>query len=127
MKRLGVFQNRASCISLKICEIEMNQYSPFVKASYYRYVDKILNKNLRKTLSSPKDFWQAGYRPALAPNYKFPLKPQTLNGCYAFTVRNILTYKYDLGVRVPEVENFIKKDPKKLWYPNDKANFNNAI
>jgi hypothetical protein len=29
------------------------------QSAYFRYVDKILNKNLRKTLNAPNDYWQA--------------------------------------------------------------------
>lgn len=116
MRRLQIMSSLQNCKNHKICEKESDLNSPFVKGTYYKYVSKILDRSLRKYYNKPSDYLEAGYKPLLATNYRFPLKWQTLNGCYAFSVRNILKYKNGIGIYIPRAEKLIDKEPTKLWY-----------
>ncbi len=117
MSRLEILPSLSQCVKLKICEKEANKDTPFAKWTYYKYISKILDKNLRVYYSNLWDYIDAWYKPFLSTNYEFPIKKQTLNWCYWFAVRNILKYKYWVGVYVPKVESDIWKDPNKLRYP----------
>jgi hypothetical protein len=82
---------------------------------------------LASAMTTPSEFIKAGYAPKLSPTYAFPLKKQSLNACYFYAVRNILKYKYGLGIYVSTVEKAIGKDPKALSGPADQKNFLNAV
>lgn len=118
MSRLKIMWNLQHCKNLRICEKEADDKTYFTKWVYYKYVSKIFYKELRKYYSTPKQYIDAGYKPYLKPNYYFPNASQTLNGCYAFTVRNILKYKHNIWVYIPRAEKYIGKEGKDLWkYP----------
>lgn len=115
MNRLKIMYSLQNCKYHKICEKESNSKTVFVKWTYYKYVSKILDRKLRKYYNKPSDYIKYWYQPYLNINYYFPLKWQTLNGCYAFSIRNILKYKDWIGVYIPRAEKLIKKEPKHLW------------
>ena len=118
MSRLKIMWNLQHCKNLRICEKEADAKTYFTKWVYYRYISKVFYKDLRKYYSKPQDYIDAGYKPFLKPNYYFPNAGQTLNGCYAFTVRNILKYKHNIWVYIPRLEKYIWKQGKDLWtYP----------
>jgi len=124
MKKLKILFWMQNCKYHKICEKEIDEKTPFLKATYIKYVSKILDKNLRKYYKNPKDYIKAWYKPYLSSNYNFPLRWQTLNWCYAFSVRNILKYKNWIWVYVDKAEKLIWKNKKDLWnyYYMDKYN-----
>ncbi len=115
MKRLKVMFSLQNCKYHRICEREADDKTFFLKWTYYKYVSKILDRKLRKYYSKPNEYLAAWYKPLLNTHYNFPLKWQTLNGCYAFSVRNILKYKDGIGIYIPKAEKLIGKAPKKLW------------
>lgn len=115
MKRLRIMFGINNCKFHRICEREADENSIFNKGVYYKYTSKILDRNLRKYYNNPQDYINKGYKPYLSPYYNFPLLSQTLNWCYAFAIRNILKYKYWIGVYVSKVEREIKKPPTQLW------------
>lgn len=118
MSRLKIMWNLQHCKNLRICEKEADEQTYFTKGVYYKYVSKIFYKELRKYYATPKQYLEAGYKPYLKPNYYFPLKVQNLNGCYAFTVRNILKYKHGIWVYIPKVDDYIGRAPTSLrTYP----------
>ncbi len=114
MERLHILYGVQNCKYHKICEQEVDSKTPFLKGTYYRYVSKILDKKLRKRYKTPQAYLEQGYRPYLSPKFHFPLLGQSLNSCYAFAVRNILKYKYGLGVYVQKAEKVMGKNPKAL-------------
>lgn len=114
LNRLGIMWNLQHCKNLRICEKEADEKTYFTKWVYYRYVSKIFYKDLRKYYSTPQEYIDAGYKPFLKPNYYFPLKGQNLNGCYAFSVRNILKYKHGIWVYIPQVDEYIWRAPTTL-------------
>lgn len=126
MKKLWILNSLENCKNLKICEKEATSKNIFNKWVYLKYVSKILNPELRKYFKSPKEYLENWYKPYLKPNYKFPLTKQTLNWCYAFSVRNILKYKNNLWIYIPKTENLIWKKWKDLWNPNSILAFNKA-
>lgn len=126
MKKLWVFSSLQNCKNLKICDKEETEKSPFNKAIYYKYISKILDKNKRKYFKTAKQYLEIWYKPFLKPSYKFPLQKQTLNGCYAFSVKNILKYKNNLDINVPKTEKIIWKKWENLWNPFTILAFNNA-
>ncbi|PZM83842.1 hypothetical protein DLH72_03240 [Candidatus Gracilibacteria bacterium] len=126
MKKLGILNSLENCKNLKICEKEATKNNIFNKGTYLKYVSKILNPELRKYFSNPNDYIKAGYKAFLDKNYKFPLQKQTLNGCYAFSVRNILKHKNNLGIYVPKAEKIIGKNGNDLWNPKTMKDFNNV-
>ena len=118
LNRLWIMWNLQHCKNLRICEKEANKQTYFTKWVYYRYVSKIFYKDLRKYYSTPQQYIEAGYKPYLKSHYAFPNSRQTLNGCYAFTVRNILKYKHNIWVYIPHAEQYIGKKGEDLWrYP----------
>ncbi|MFK7780573.1 MAG: hypothetical protein QM490_05575 [Candidatus Gracilibacteria bacterium] len=122
MSRLRIMFSLQNCKYHKICEREADEKTLFLKGTYLKYASKIMNKSLRKYYSNPQDYIKAGYKAYLSTNYYFPLKGQTLNGCYAFSVRNILKYKDGIGIYIPKIEKDIGKKPSSLWnyYTMDK-------
>lgn len=126
-KKLHLIASKEDCKKLKICEVEMDDYSPFHKGIYYQYIGRLLYKDFRKYYTIPQQYIEAGYQPYLSPKFAFPNKKQSLNGCYAFTVRNILKYKHNIGINIDPLQTYIEKDPKKLWYNIDMENFNSNI
>ena len=121
MNRLKIMSSLQQCKNLRICEREADEKTYFSKGVYYRYLSKIFDKSLRTYYSNPQDYIDAGYEPFLKPSYYFPNAGQTLNGCYAFTIRNILKYKHGIWVYIPKVEEYIWKEWTQLWY-NDLMN-----
>jgi len=115
MKRLKILFWLQNCKYHKICEKESDNETLFLKWTYIKYVSKIMNKDLRKYYSKPQDYINAWYKPYLLPNYHFPLKKQTLNWCYAFSIRNILKYKHWIWVYISKIEKSIWKNPISLW------------
>lgn len=115
MRRLKVMYGLNNCTYHKICEKELDENSIFNKWVYYKYTSKILDKKLRKHFTKPEDYIKAWYKPKLTPNYYFPILGQTLNWCYAFAIRNILKYKYWIGVYVSKIEREIGKKWTDLW------------
>jgi len=115
MKRLRIMYSLNWCKSLNICERDANLEDNFSKWTYYRIVAKILDKKLRKDYYKPENFIALWYKPYLSPSYRFPILRQTLNWCYAFTVRNILKYKHWIWVYVSKIEKEIDKPWDKLW------------
>lgn len=126
MKRLRIMFSLQNCKFHKICEKEADKKTTFVKWTYYKYVSKILDKSLRKYYNKPSDYLDAGYKPFLNTSFYFPLKWQTLNGCYAFSIRNILKYKDWIGIYIPKAEKLIGKESKKLWYSSTMKKFDNV-
>ncbi|MCT4617513.1 MAG: hypothetical protein N4A38_04875 [Candidatus Gracilibacteria bacterium] len=122
MKRLKIMYSVNGCKALNICENSTDINDKFMKGTYYRIIAKILDRKLRKNYYKPQDFIDLGYKPFLKPSYRFPILRQTLNGCYAFTVRNILKYKYGIGVYISKIEKYIEKPSSALWnwYYKDK-------
>lgn len=127
MKQLKIMFGLQNCKYHKICEKEVSDKTIFLKWTYLKYVSKIMDKNLRKYYSSPKDYLQAGYKPYLNTNYYFPLKGQTLNWCYAFSVRNILKYKNGIWVYIPKIEEAISKKWSDLWTYNLMSKHDNYV
>lgn len=123
MNRLWIMYSLENCKTLKICEREATKTTPFLKWTYYKYTSKIMDKSLRKYYNSPQSYIEAWYKPFLKPSYKFPLLKQTLNGCYAYTIRNILKYKHWIWVYVQRWEKYIGKKPEDLWYYSNMAKF----
>lgn len=124
MKRLGVMNSLLQCISLDICEQETTPRSSFTAGTYLRWVTKILNKKLRVHRAQPEQYIKNNYKPFLSPKYTFPLKPQTLNGCYFFALRNIAKYKRNIGMHIPSMETYIWKNPKELTDFTTQEKFN---
>ncbi|MCP4522631.1 MAG: hypothetical protein GY828_00245 [Candidatus Gracilibacteria bacterium] len=127
MNRLKIMWNLQNCKNLRICEQEADTDTYFTKGVYYRYISKVFNKKLRKYHTTPKQYIDAGYKPLLSPNFAFPNARQTLNGCYAFSVRNILKYKHGIGVYIPKIEKHIGKKPKNLWYYGDMNKYDTVV
>ena len=118
MRRLRIMYSMQQCRNLRICEKELDNKFIFNKWTYLKYISKIMDKKLRKYYASADDYIKAWYKPKLNPNYYFPLRWQTLNWCYAFSVRNITKYKYWIWMRISSMEKYIKKPWKNLWtYP----------
>lgn len=118
MSRLKIMWNLQHCKNLRICEKEADDKTYFTKWVYYRYISKVFYKELRKYYSKPQDYLDAGYKSFLNSNYYFPLKWQNLNGCYAFSVRNILKHKHGIWVYIPQVDKYIWRAPTSLrTYP----------
>lgn len=126
MKKLGILNSLENCKKLKICEKEATKNNIFNKWTYFKYVSKILNPELRKYFPNPNDYIKAWYKGFLDKNYKFPLQKQTLNWCYAFSVRNILKHKNNLWIYVPKAEKIIWKNWNDLWNPKTMKSFNNV-
>ena len=124
MSRLRIMWNLQHCKNLRICEKEADAKTYFTKGVYYRYVSKIFDKKLRKYYSTPQQYIDVGYKPFLSPSYYFPIKGQTLNGCYAFSVRNTLKYKHGIWIYIPKIEKHIWKKGKELWNSRNMAQFN---
>lgn len=76
--------------------------------------------------NNPAYYLERGYKPKLAPSYKFPLKLQTLNACYFFAVKNIISFKNKKSLNIKELEQKIKKDRTKISTTTDVNNFNKA-
>ena len=127
MRRLWIMQSLRHCKNLKICEKEATKNSPFLKWTYYKYTSKIMDRSLRKYFSSPSEYIKRWYKPYLNPNYRFPLLGQSLNSCYAFTVRNILKYKHNIWVYVQRAEKYIWKNPSELWWYKNMAQFDKVV
>jgi len=123
MKRLRIMYSMQQCKNLKICEQEIDNKFIFTKKTYLKYISKILDKKLRKYYSSADDYIKAWYKPKLSPNYYFPLRWQTLNWCYAFSIRNITKYKYWIWMRISAMEKYIEKPWERLWNYNLMNNF----
>ena len=115
MRRLKIMYTLQQCKNLRICEKELDTKFSFSKWTYLKYISKILDKKLRKYYSSADDYIKAWYKSKLNPNNYFPLKWQTLNWCYPFSIRNITKYKYWIWMRIPAMEKYMKKPWKKLW------------
>lgn len=127
MKRLAILFGLQNCVYHKICEKEIDEKTKFTKWTYYKYVSKILNPKLRKYYKTPWEYIKAWYKPFLPPNYNFPIRGQTLNGCYAFSVRNILKFKYWIWIHVSKAENFIKKPSSASWSDWRKNKFDQLV
>jgi len=123
MKRLRIMFSLQNCKYHRICEKEITKDSMFVKWTYFKYTSKILDKKLRKYYSKPSDYLEAWYKSFLKPSYRFPLKWQTLNWCYAFSIRNILKYKHWIWIYIPKAEKIIGKKPENLWYSSTMKKF----
>ena len=118
MRRLRIMYSMQQCKNLRICEKELDSKFLFLKWTYLKYISKIMDKKLRKYYSSADDYIKAWYKPKLSANYYFPLRWQTLNWCYAFSIRNITKYKYWIWMRISKMEKYMKKPWKNLWnYP----------
>lgn len=118
MKRLRIMFSLANCKYHRICEKEADEKTLFLKWTYLKYASKIMDRSLRKYYSSPQEYINVWYKPYLSKNYYFPLKWQTLNWCYAFSVRNILKYKDSIWIYIPKIEKDIWKKWANLWtYP----------
>lgn len=124
MRRLKITFSLENCKYHRICEKEADENTLFLKWTYLKYVSKILNKNLRKYYSNPSDYVEAWYKPYLNSNYYFPILWQTLNGCYAFSVRNILKYRDWIWIYVSKAEKFVKKEKTDLWTYSTMNEFN---
>lgn len=127
LKRLSILNSLQACKNLKICEKEADENTYFSKWVYYRYVSKILDKKLRKYYSTPVEYLNDWYKPFLNNKYNFPILTQTLNWCYAFTIRNILKYQYWIGIYVNKAETIIWKEGDKLWNNNLMNKFDNLV
>lgn len=127
MNRLRIMSSYQQCKNLRICEKEGDKDTYFTKWVYYRYVSKIFDKSLRKYYATPQEYIDAWYKPFLTPNYYFPVKWQTLNGCYAFSVRNTLKYQYWIGIYIPKIEKYIKKEGKQLWNYRNMNQFDKVV
>lgn len=127
MKRLGILFGLKNCVYHKICEKEIDEKTKFTKWTYYKYVSKILNPKLRKYYKTPWEYIKAWYKPFLSPSYGFPIRGQTLNWCYAFSVRNILKFKYWIWVYVSRAEKFIKKPSSSSWSDWRKNKFDQIV
>jgi len=127
MNRLKIMYWLENCKSLKICEKECDENTPFVKWTYLKYTSKILDKSLRKYYFSPNEYINAWYKPYLKTNYNFPVTQQSLNWCYAFSIRNILKYKHWIWIYISKVEELIWKNPWSLWTYNSMSEFNKLV
>lgn len=127
MRRLRIMFHLSNCKALRICEKEVDAKTIFSKGVYYKYVSKILDRKLRKYGKTPKFYIDAGYKPYLSPYYNFPIRWQTLNGCYAFSIRNILKYKHGIGIHISKAEKILKKPWEKLWTPYLMRKFNSLV
>ncbi len=126
MSRLNVMYWLQNCKYHRICEKEADVNNYFLKWTYYKYVSKILDRKLRKYYNRPSDYINAWYKSYLSPNYRFPLVGQTLNWCYAFSIRNILKYKHWIGIYVSKAEKVIWKLPARLWNYSMMKKFDNV-
>lgn len=124
MKRLKIMFSLENCKYHRICEREADEKTIFSKGTYLKYVSKILDRNLRKYYSTPNDYIEAWYKPFLQTNFYFPILQQTLNGCYPYSVRNILTYRDWIWIYVWKAENFVKKQKTDLWTYKTMDEFN---
>ena len=127
MKNLWIFDSLQNCKNLKICEKEATQKNIFNKWVYFKYVSKILNKDLRKSFSIAKDYLDIGYKPSLKADFPFPLTKQTLNWCYGFSIKNILKFQKNISINVEKTEKSIWKIPSELRTDNMKNNFDKYI
>ena len=58
---------------------------------------------------------EQGIEPSISPDYKFPSGNQYMNGCFAFSVNNVLQYKYDKKIDLLEAEKKVEKPRLVLW------------
>ncbi|MBN1411870.1 MAG: ankyrin repeat domain-containing protein [Spirochaetales bacterium] len=81
------------------------------------FLKQKLGKNilLASGEASYKEILDAGIKPGIGPEYKFPLSKQHSNACFGFALKHILKYKYNQDMDVSSVEKKIKKSTKKLW------------
>ncbi len=114
MDKLRVLFWKSNCVYHKICEKEITANTKFTKGTYYTYISKILDKSLRKYYRTPQEYRNHGYRPHLGPQFQFPIKQQSLNACYFFSVRNILKYKYGIGVYVNNTDQYLGRSKTSL-------------
>lgn len=127
MKNLWIFDSLQNCKNLKICEKEATQKNIFNKWVYFKYVSKILNKDLRKSFHIAKDYLDIGYKPSLKADFPFPLTKQTLNWCYGFSIKNILKFQKNISINVEKTEKSIWKIPSELRTDDMKNNFDKYI
>lgn len=127
MSRLKIMFSLQNCKYHKICEKEADENTLFLKWTYLKYASKVIDKSLRKYYSSPEDYINAWYKPYLSSSYSFPLTWQTLNWCYAFSVRNILKYKDGIWIYIPKIESDIWKNPSSLWTYSTMSKFDDYV
>lgn len=127
IRRLGIINSLADCSRRRLCDAEMTRISPRNKGVYLRIISRMTNPKLRTVWTKPDQYIANNYKPLLAPSYRFPLTPQTLNGCVFFATRNIMTYKRGIGLHIRQIELAIGKDPKKLTDNTMEAKFNKLI
>lgn len=82
-----------------------------------------LRFNFRLTLSRLQ---KSHMKPALNPDYAFPVSKQYRRGCFAFAVNHILEYSYNTKLDLIEAEKKIKKPREDLWTRTHIENFLNA-
>lgn len=68
---------------------------------------------------------EQGSRPLLDPQHPFPVYKQFLNGCYAFSIKQIMEYQYAIHLSMQEMELSVDKPRNKLWNKKYTEQFNN--
>jgi hypothetical protein len=72
-----------------------------------------------------EDFFNEDVKPGISPDYAFPLSHQYKNGCFAFGINHIITYKYGKNIDLYKAEKKIKKTRHELWTVTHIENFLN--
>jgi len=124
MKRLWIVSSLDECRRYHICDKELTQISPFVIWTYLRFISRLLNSDLRVHRNKPIQYIQNNYEPFLPPSFRFPLKRQSLNWCYFYSLRNILVYKFGIDINIATAEKFINKKLTDLASRKHQADFN---
>lgn len=79
-----------------------------------------LTRPIPKTYS---EFLETDINPGIDPTYSFPVSYQYQNGCFAFAVKHIVDYKYDINIDPYEAEELINKPRADLWTREHIVNF----
>jgi len=124
MKRLWIVSSLDECRRYHICDKELTQISPFVIWTYLRFISRLLNSDLRVHRNKPIQYIQNNYEPFLPPSFRFPLKRQSLNWCYFYSLRNILVYKFGIDINIATAEKFINKKAHRFSDRKHQADFN---
>ncbi len=61
--------------------------------------------------------------PGISPDEEFPVSEQFQNGCFAFGVKHIVTYKYGEDLDLNDIEKIIEKPRSDLWTAEHIRNF----
>jgi hypothetical protein len=77
--------------------------------------------------ASYREILALGIKPRIAPGYFFPLSKQHHNGCYGFSMKHIVDYKFKVKIDVDKAEKKIGKPRNDLWTNEHITNFNALV